>query len=167
MTRTRSGLRHLPRLMEDAIDAFEADRNHRHAQPRRHHPDAGTKRTDFAMIGTLAFWKDQHREAVADELARVAQRLPRARLALWQRERVEKGGREVVLEASSHPLSTRVPLRKEMRLEEFLRHRRRDAAAPPAGQRCENHRHVHVALMIGREDHRAPPRCADAAIPRR
>src|SRR5689334_22452052 len=126
----RPGLRHLPRLMQHAIDAFDADGNHGNPQPRRHHADAGTKRSDFAMIRTLALWKDQHGEAVGDELPSVAQRLTRARFALRQREGIEKSGREVVLEASSHPLSTRVPFGEEMRFEEFLRHRRRDAAAP-------------------------------------
>src|SRR5689334_15306126 len=90
----RSGLRHLPRLMEHAIDPFDADGNNGTPQPRRHHADAGTKRSDFAMIRTLALWKDQHGEAAGDELAGVAQRLTRARFALRQREGIEKSGRE-------------------------------------------------------------------------
>ena len=55
----------------------------------------------------------------------------------------------------------------EMRLEKLLEHRRRDAAAPAARQRRENHRHVHVALVIRREHHRPVERRADSTAPRR
>src|SRR5687768_16358731 len=40
-----------------------------------------------------------------------------------------------------------------MRLEELLRHRSGDAAPPFSRQRSENHRYIHMALMIRREDH--------------
>ena len=38
----------------------------RDAQPRGHHTDTGTKRSDFAMIGALPFGKDQDGETAAD-----------------------------------------------------------------------------------------------------
>ena len=128
-------------------------------------PTPGRNGRDFAMVGPFAFGKDQHREAVAEQLARIAQRLARARLALRQRERVEECRRQVVLEASRDSLAARVPLWEKMRLEEFLRHRGGDTAAPPSRQRRENHRHIHVALMIRREDHRALSRSARFSSP--
>ena len=41
-----------------------------------------------------------------------------------------------------------------MRLEELLRHRRREPVAPPRRQRVEDHRRIEVALMVRGEDHR-------------
>ena len=75
-------------------------------------------------------------------------------LALRQRERVEVERRQVVEQRGLEPLAPGVLLRKEVRLEELLLHRRRRARAPAPGQRRQDHRHVHVALMIGGEDDR-------------
>ena len=46
----------------------------------------------------------------------------------------------------------RMSRRIEMRLEEFLGHRGRDAVAPLPRQRLENHRRVQVALVVGGEN---------------
>ena len=77
-----------------------------------------------------------------EHLADVAQRLPRAGLALRQRERVEEERRQVVVQAVGEPRPPAVLLREEVRLEELLRHRRRErgsagaAAAPPGSPAC-------------------------------
>ena len=102
-----------------------------------------------------ALRKNQHREAVAGDLADVAQRLPRAGFALRQRKRVEEERREVVVQPLAEHLAPRLTFREEVRLEELLRHRRRDGLADVAGHRREDDRHVEVALVIGGEDDRA------------
>src|SRR5688500_10899763 len=107
--------------MEDPVDAFQADRDHRHAQSGSHHADTGAKRRDLAMVGALPYGKDEHRKAVADQLSRIPKRLSRARLALRQRKRVEDRRRQVVLEAACEPLSSRIPFWEKVRLEKFLR----------------------------------------------
>ena len=43
---------------------------------------------------------------------------------------------------------------KKCALKNSFCHRRRDARAPAPGQRRQDHRHVHVALMVRREHHR-------------
>ena len=81
----------------------------------------GRNAIDRAGFGPLAFRENQHREAVREHLADVAQRLPRAGLALRQRKRVEEQRREIVVQAVGEPRAARPCSRgKEMRLEEFL-----------------------------------------------
>src|SRR5688572_14102744 len=106
------------------------------------------------MVGSLAFGKDQHGETAADQFTGVAQRLSSARFTLRQWKRVEECGGQVILEAPRQPLAARVAFRKKVRLEKLLRHCRGDAAPPSSWKRGENHRHVHVALVIRGEDHR-------------
>ena len=54
-----------------------------------------------------------------------------------------------------------------MRLEELLGHRRRDPVAQPRRQRRQDHRRVHVALVVGGEDHRPAQIARGARGPRR
>src|SRR4029078_10318920 len=91
--------------------------------------------------------------------ADVAQGLTRAGFALRQRERIEEQRREVVVEAVGKPRFPSVLFRKEMWFEEFLRHRGRDTIAKAWRKAGENHRPIHVALMVGREDHRLVDAC--------
>ena len=44
----------------------------------------------------------------------------------------------------------------EVRLEELFGHGGRDGVAPARGQGVEDHRRIEVALMVGRENRRAP-----------
>ena len=109
--------------------------------------------------------KDQHRQAVAGELADVLQRLPRAGLALRQREGVEEERRQVVVQRVGEPLApacTRAG--KKCALKNSLAIAGATRARQRARQRRQNHRHVHVALMVGREDHR-PSSLRDARRP--
>ena len=93
-------------------------------------------------------------EPLLEELADVADRLPRAPFVLRDGESVVDERRRVIAEAVRDALLQRIVARKEVRLEPLLRHGRRDAVAPRGGQGVEHHRRVHVALMVGREDHR-------------
>ena len=129
----------------------------------------GWKRAISPCCGSPAFGIDQDREAVADQVADVAQGLARAAFALRQRESVEEERREVVVRAV---LDVRLPaelLRIEVRLEELLRHGRCDAVTPARRERVEDDRRVEVALVIGGEDHRTRRgvRGAPARAPRR
>src|SRR5207247_7579660 len=72
-----SRLGHPPRMMEDFVESFDANRHDRHAEPRRDHPDARTEAFDLARVAALALGEDQDRESVLEHVADVAQRLPR------------------------------------------------------------------------------------------
>ena len=89
-TRTGPRFGHFHLRMQDLVEALDADRHDRDVEPRADHADAGAERADLALVLALAFREDQDRVAVGQDLADVAQRLPRARLALRQRERVEE-----------------------------------------------------------------------------
>src|SRR5688572_16553223 len=81
--------------------------------------------------------------------------MSRTGFTLRNRKRIEVEARQVVIQRVGEHFAPRVLLRMEVRLEELLEHRRRDAAPPAPRQRRQNHRHVHVALVVRREDHRA------------
>ena len=106
------------------------------------------------LLGPPAFGKQQHRIAVAEQFAHIAKRLPRSGFPLRQREGVEKCGRQPVVQAVGEPFLARELLGEKMRLEKFFRHRRRHARAPSHRQRGEYHRRIHVALVVGCENHR-------------
>src|ERR1051326_368355 len=150
--------RHLPGVMQDFVESFNPDGDHRHAEARRDHADTGTEPLDLAGVAPLAFGKDEDRKAVLEHLADVAERLPRAGFALRERTRVEEERREIIIEAVGEPRFLPVLLREEVHLEELLRHRRREAIAQACWQRDQDARRVHVALMIRREHHRTVDR---------
>src|SRR5438046_760659 len=72
------------------LQPVDPDWHHLDRQPRRDHADPRPKAADRAVFRTAAFRKDQHREAVLQDLADVAECLPGAGLPLRQRERVEE-----------------------------------------------------------------------------
>ena len=121
-------------------------------------PMPGPEPVDLARLRPPPLGEDQHRKAGVEHLADVLQRLPRAGLALGQRERVEEQRRQVVVERVGEPGAPRVLRRKEVRLEEFLGHRRGDAVAEPGGQRRQDDRRIHVALVVRGENHRPADR---------
>ena len=67
-------------------------------------PMPGRNGIDFTVLGPLAFRKNQHGESVAEQLAGVAQRLPRAGFALRQGKRVEEQRGQPVVQAVGEPL---------------------------------------------------------------
>src|SRR5262249_50334790 len=99
--------------------------------------------------------KNQQGKAVAENLADVAKCLARARFSLRQRKRVEHQRREIVVETVGEPRESAVLLREEVRLEEFLGHRDGHAIAKPRREGRQDHRRIHVTLMIRRENHRS------------
>src|SRR5436190_19770758 len=120
-----SGLRHPPRVMQNLVEPFDADRDDRHAEPRRNHPDPGTEPPDLAGVTALTLGKDQHREAILEHLSDVPHPLARAGSALGEGERVEEQRRQIVIEAVGEPCSAAELIGEEVGLEELLRHRRR------------------------------------------
>ena len=104
------------------------------------------------MFGAVSFRKNQNRPSAAQHFADVAQRLARPRLALRKRERVEEQRREVVVQAVGEPRAPAELFRIEMRLEEFLRHRGRDAVAPLRRQRIQDRGRVEMTLVVRGED---------------
>ena len=120
---------------------------------RRQGRGPGNARPLARVAAPPSFREDENRVAVLDDIPHVAQRLARADRALREREGVEEERRQVVVEAVGEPLATAVTLRKEVRVEEFLHHRRCGAIAPARRQGIENDRCVEMALMVGREDH--------------
>src|SRR5262249_52849351 len=99
----RSGLGHLPAVMQDFVEALDSDGDDRHVETRGNHPDSGPERPDLSSVGPLTLGKDEHRKAVLENLADVPHRLTCAGFALRQRERVEEQGRQIVVEAVREP----------------------------------------------------------------
>src|SRR3954466_769999 len=64
-----AGPGHLPGVVEHLVQPFYSDWNHRHAEPGRNHPDSGAEAVDLPALGPPALGKDQHREAVLEDLA--------------------------------------------------------------------------------------------------
>src|SRR5687767_1460470 len=145
----RTWLSHLPFLMEYAINANQPHWNNWHCEARSHQADSRAERCDFTVLGALSLGKNKDREAVANQFASIPECLSRAGFALRQGKRIEKSCRQVVFEALEEACLARILLGKKMRLEKFLRHRRRDLPPPFSWQCCKNDRRVHVALMIG------------------
>ena len=108
----------------------------------------------ISRFGAAALRKYQYGVSGTDEVADVAQRLPRAGSALGERERVEEGRRQVIVQAVGEPRLASVAFGKEVRVEEFLHHRRRDAVAPARRERVQDHRAVEVALVVRGENYR-------------
>ena len=75
---------------QDVIEPFQPDRHDRDPEPRRDHPDAGLEAARSLRSRCGALREYQNRRALPDELADVAQRLPRAGATLRQREGVEE-----------------------------------------------------------------------------
>ena len=125
-----------------------ADGHHRDSQLRRNHPDAGLEGRDLAGPCHLAFRENQQTPFVVGQLADVAQGGERAGFALRDRKGIEEKRGEIVIQAIREAAAVK------MFFEKFLAHRGRHAITPARGQRVQNRRHVHVALMIGGEDHR-------------
>src|SRR5882762_495692 len=139
---------HFPGWMQYTIESLDADRDHRYAEPRCDHSHAGLKRGDLAIARHLAFGKNEHTPFFVRHLAHIAKRFERARLVLRNGEGVEEPCRQVIVQAVAETSSV------EMRLEEFFAHGWGNAVAPARGKSGEDGGHVHVALVIGREDHR-------------
>ena len=87
------------------------------------------------------------------EVAHVAQCRARSGFALRQRKRVEEKRGEVILQGAGEALPKGVALGMKVRVEEFFRHGRCDAATPARGKRAKNRGDVEVALVIWREHH--------------
>src|SRR5262245_46893427 len=103
---------------------------------------------DLPLARPPALRKNQHRVAVVEYFADVRNRLPCTGFALRQGERVEEERRQVVIRGVLETLAEWVAIGKEMRLEELLGHRWREAVAMAIGQGQEHNRRVHVALMV-------------------
>ena len=139
--------------MQDSVYPGDADGHDGDIESSRDHPDAAAKRGDFLRLGPHALGKDQDRPPSRNQLADVGQRVPRPRLALRDRERVEEARREVVVQRVRDPLPPRVFGRIEMRFEELFEHRWCEASAPATRQRRQDDRDIHVALMVRSEHH--------------
>ena len=79
----------------------------------------------------------------------MTQRLTGVRLLLRKRKSIEEQRGDEVARAGNESAPSRIALGMEMRLEEFLEHRGRDAVAPARRQRRENCRNIEVALVVG------------------
>src|SRR3954471_14859671 len=101
-------LGHFPPRVKHLVEPCQPDGNDWDVQPGSHHGNSRTERLDFSMIRPFSLWKNQDRKPVIDEIARVPKGLPRAGLALRQRERVEEGSGEPVVQAVGEPLLARV-----------------------------------------------------------
>ena len=86
------------------------------------HADARPERVDLAAHRAFTFREDQHRPALAREIADVAKRLACARFSLRQGERVEEERRQIVVEAVRQSGREGVVAREEVCREELLRH---------------------------------------------
>src|SRR5919197_3313614 len=115
--RHATGSGHVPVFVQHAIESLEMYGHNRHVQTRGHHADTRLKTPDLARLRPLAFGKDQNRDAVADEIADVAQRLTRAGFALRQRKRVEEERCQIVAETVRPDLPRTMTIRMEVRVE--------------------------------------------------
>src|SRR5262245_27121072 len=107
---------------EELVYVIDTDRHDRHIETRGDHPDTTAKRFDVTGRRADSLGKYQDRPAFAGQLTDVLQRLPRARLALRQRKRVEVESRQIVVERVRETLPPGESLRKEVRLEELFGH---------------------------------------------
>ena len=153
-TTTRPGWGTGP-LVQDPVGAHQPDRHDRHAEPRADHPDAALNSLISPAIVRLPSGKISS-DCPSPNNCPMYLSVYRVPASRWRnREGVEEQRREVVVQAVADPPAEGLTRRMEVRREEFLGHRHSRGVPPAPGQGHQNHRRVHVALVVRREHHRA------------
>src|SRR5687768_6705335 len=135
--------------MQDLVDVVNADGDDRKLEPRGDHANAAAKGGHLSTFRAHTFGKDQYRETVTGHLGHLPQRLPCAGLPLRKPKSVEEERGEVVVQTLRENVPPRLPFRKEMRLEKFLQHGRRDLPSDVTRHGGHDDWHIGVALVIG------------------
>src|SRR5690348_1197419 len=86
--------------------------DHRQVELRSDHADAGLKGRDFALVGHLAFGKDEDAPALVREVAHIAERGQSARLVLGDGEGVEEKGRQIVVQAIGEAMPVKMLIKE-------------------------------------------------------
>src|ERR1700719_583103 len=104
--RARTG--HPPGLMQDLIETVNTDRDYRYLQLRSDHADSGLKGSNFALPRHPSLGENEDTPALIRQIADVAKGGQSARLTLGDRKGIEKGCRQIIVQAISEAFALKM-----------------------------------------------------------